>query len=201
MNKEVNTDKPNIYQRISAVMQDISYLKKDAKVMSYKAITHDKVVSSVRSHLIKHGIVIQQDLVNSELLQGSKPIYCARYEISFVNIDSPSDRLVVHHEGHSLLTDDKSPGKTNSYALKNAILKTFMIETGESDEESNSIEGSYQKNLKKINFAQATVLKTHCDSLGNTEKFLAFYSIKDFCDLPESSYKQALTALENKINK
>jgi hypothetical protein len=43
----------NIYQRVLAVMGEISYLKKDAKVMSYKAITHDKVVSSVRSHLIE----------------------------------------------------------------------------------------------------------------------------------------------------
>jgi hypothetical protein len=189
----------NIYQRVLAVMGEISYLKKDAKVMSYKAITHDKVVSSVRSHLIEHGIVIEQDLVHSEVLQGNKPIYSARYSISFVNVDNPEDRLTVHHDAHAVLTDDKSPGKTNSYALKNAILKTFMIETGENDEESNKVE-TVQSKPQTIKPLEQKVLKEIAQKMPGCEtKFLEHYKISNFSELTQAQYPQALKQLEKRL--
>ncbi len=200
----------NIYQRVLAVMGEISYLKKDAKVMSYKAITHDKVVSSVRSHLIEHGIVIEQDLVHSEVLQGNKPIYSARYSISFVNVDSPEDRLTVHHDAHAVLTDDKSPGKTNSYALKNAILKTFMIETGENDEESNKVETVQSKpqtedvtskDKPKIKTLEINTLKQLLTQLDCESGFLKHYSIDRVEDLNSAVYETAKKQLEFKLAK
>ena len=190
----------NIYQRVLAVMGEISYLKKDAKVMSYKAITHDKVVSSVRSHLIEHGIVIEQDLVHSEVLQGNKPIYSARYSISFVNVDNPEDRLTVHHDAHAVLTDDKSPGKTNSYALKNAILKTFMIETGENDEESNKVE-TVQSKPQTIKTLEINTLKQLLTQLDCESGFLKHYSIDRVEDLNSAVYETAKKQLESKLAK
>jgi len=52
----------NIFQKISAVMQDVQYLCKDDHVKfgttDYKAISEEKVTSTVRESLIKNGIAI-----------------------------------------------------------------------------------------------------------------------------------------------
>jgi hypothetical protein len=61
-------------------------------------------------------------------------LYQGRYQVDFVNIESPEDYCRTVIEGHACDTDDKSPGKAISYAVKYAMLKTFSLETGEDDE-------------------------------------------------------------------
>lgn len=138
----------NIYQRINAVMQEVEYIKKDATVQGYQAVTHDNVVAQVRASLIKHGIVIAPDQVMGRLhdkgmkydyKQGKEVpdpmrMYEARYNIRFVNAENPEDCLHVMVESHALDNGDKAPGKALSYATKTAILKVFSIETGVNDE-------------------------------------------------------------------
>ena len=132
---------PNIYQRINAVMKKVKYIKKDANVSGYKAVTHDKVVAECRSALIDEGVVIYP-----EQLSHSMPImrdveknikmhlYSADYAIHFVNIDNPDDRIIVNINAHANDNGDKSPGKAVTYATKTAILKVLCLETGENDE-------------------------------------------------------------------
>ena len=56
------------------------------------------------------------------------------YNIHFVNIDEPADRLTVSINAHAADNGDKAPGKCASYATKTAILKALSLETGENDE-------------------------------------------------------------------
>ena len=49
------SENKNIYQRINAVMNKVKYVKKDASVSGYKAVTHDKVVSECRQALVDEG--------------------------------------------------------------------------------------------------------------------------------------------------
>lgn len=135
-------EKLNIYQRLDLVRRSVQYIQKDAKVQGYKAITHDAVTSEVKPHLIAQGIMIVPRQVKGECLDsgsvtsGGTTIvrYEAGYEIDFVNIDNPEDRVTVPLESHALDHGDKAPGKAISYATKYAILKLLSIETGESDE-------------------------------------------------------------------
>ena len=57
---DTKTDNRNIFSRILAVMQDISYLSKDDKVefgtTKYKAISEEKVTSAVRESLKETGL-------------------------------------------------------------------------------------------------------------------------------------------------
>lgn len=133
----------NVYQRINAVRQAISYVQKDKSVSagaggSYKAVTHDAVIGQVRAHLIAAGIVIVPTLIEATFHakepDAKQRLYQARYRIDFVNCDSPDDRFPVEIEAHALDNGDKAPGKALSYATKYAILKVFAIETGEDDE-------------------------------------------------------------------
>lgn len=138
----------NIYQRINAVMKDVTYVQKDKAVSgggaSYKAVTHDQAVSVIRGALVEHGIVIEPMQVSGEFITkrdlNAKPepvkmaLYSGFYEVYFVNIDNPEDRTCVSVEAHAQDNGDKAPGKCMTYAVKTAILKQFTLETGENDE-------------------------------------------------------------------
>ena len=56
-------DIKNIHQRLNAVRQEIDYLKKEKKVESYMAVTHDQVTREVRKWLVAHGISVLPSLV------------------------------------------------------------------------------------------------------------------------------------------
>ena len=133
----------NIFQRINEVRKAIGYVQKDKAVStgggSYKAVTHDAVTGMVRASLIEHGVIIVPSVVNS-VFHPKEPdakqrLYEATFQIEFVNMDEPADRIVTQQTAHALDNGDKAPGKAMSYATKYAILKLFNIETGE-DEES-----------------------------------------------------------------
>ena len=132
----------NIYQRINEVRKAIGYVQKDKSVStgggSYKAVTHDAVTGMVREALIKHGVVIVPSVVSAVFHpkepEAKQRLYEATFQVEFVNMDEPADRIVTQQNAHALDNGDKAPGKAMSYATKYAILKLFNIETGEDDE-------------------------------------------------------------------
>lgn len=133
----------NIYQRINEVRKAIGYVQKDKSVStgggSYKAVTHDAVTGMVRESLIKHGVVIVPSVLSAvfnpkETPEAKQRLFEATYQIDFVNVDDPNDRITTTQAAHALDNGDKAPGKAMSYATKYAILKLFNIETGEDDE-------------------------------------------------------------------
>ena len=132
----------NIYQRINEVRKKVDYIRKDKKVEGYQAVTHDAVTSELRGELIKQGIVVVPRLISSTFKPSGTTtakgiawmIYEGWYEIDFVNMDNPTEKVTVPLEAHALDYGDKAPGKATSYATKYAMLKLFSIETGESDE-------------------------------------------------------------------
>lgn len=135
----------NIYQRINEVRKEVARVSKDASVRtgaeSYDAVTHDAVTAAVRGAMIKHGIVVVPSLTNSTISDAGAtkrgtPIirFEGSYEVSFINVDEPSDKLVVSVAAHANDMGDKAPGKALSYATKSALLKVFSLETGDSDE-------------------------------------------------------------------
>lgn len=133
----------NLHQRINEVRKHVAYIKKARKVESYMAVTHDQVTGELRDPLITFGIIIEPpSFVSSRVADtGTKTAkgvpfirYEAVYEIDFVNMDDPKDRITRRFEVHALDHGDKAPGKAASYAEKTAMLKMFNIETGEEDE-------------------------------------------------------------------
>ena len=152
----------NIFQRMNNVRKKIGYVQKDKAVStgggSYKAVTHDAVTGMVRNALIEEGVIIVPSVIEAifhpKEQDAKQRLYEATYEIAFVNMDDPQDRIVTRQNAHALDNGDKAPGKAMSYATKYAILKLFNIETGE-DEESRYQQEEFDLNayLAKINSA------------------------------------------------
>lgn len=140
----------NIYQRINAVMQKVTYVRKDKAVSAggggnYNAVTHDNVVAIARAEMVAQGIVIapeQKSGVLNPPKEGSKmSLYEGNYIIHFVNMDKPDDRISVSVAAHANDNGDKAPGKALTYATKMAVLKVLWLETG--DDEESRTEGMF----------------------------------------------------------
>lgn len=190
----------NIYQRINAVMKDVSYVQKDRAVSgggaNYKAVTHDQAVSVIRASLVNHGIVIEPVQRSGEFLQMRdlnlpQPVkmglYSGCYDVHFVNIDKPEERTTISVEAHANDNGDKAPGKAMTYAVKTAILKQFTLETGEDDE--SRVEA---QDVNFITQEQAGQLyNLLCDQQGNyTEKGLRIARAYKFNNLTEIKAKK-----------
>lgn len=169
----------NIYQRINEVRKMIGYVQKDKAVStgggSYKVVTHDAVTGMVREALIKHGVIIVPSVITA-VFHPKEPdakqrLYEATYQVDFVNMDDPADRITTQQTAHALDNGDKAPGKAQSYATKYAILKLFNIETGEDDE------SRYQQE--------------EFDTVGAVDYILASTSIAEMKERYEQRYKLA----------
>jgi len=203
----------NIYQRINEVRKKVNYAKKDKAVdgQNYKAVTHDAITALVRNHLIEHGVLIVPRLISSTVqdvgkTKGGTTIirYAGRYEVDFINIDSPEDRITVPGEAHANDSGDKAPGKATSYATKYAMLKLFSIETGEGDE--GRVEPYEARD--KITEKQAADISALIDEVAADrdafmeyiakDKFIASASLEE---IPVKSYPGLVKMLERKRKK
>jgi len=132
----------NIYQRINAVMKAVEYVQKDSVIDNkYAAVSHDMVVAVLRKAMVENGLVVRPVQLKGKYVQMrdlekeiKMHLYVGRYQVDFVNVDHPEDYCRTVVEGHANDNGDKAPGKAMSYAVKYAMLKTFSLETGESDE-------------------------------------------------------------------
>lgn len=189
----------NIYQRINAVMKEVEYVKKDASVQGYKAVSHDQVVSVARGAFVKHGIVVFPKQISGQLDEPVKDkegvpakmrMYHGWYYIHFLNSDNPSDLIKVKIESHALDNGDKAPGKALTYATKAAILKVLCLETGENDE-------SRAEAHKPLTELQAQTIKKEIN--GNREiegRIFAMYDVEAIEELPKSEYARILSAVK-----
>jgi hypothetical protein len=168
----------NIYQRLNEVRKDVSYLRKTKEVTgagTYKVITHDQVTGEIRESLIKHGVMIVPRLVSSKTVDTGTttakgiPIirYEPWYELDFVNIDQPEQKVTVPIEAHALDQGDKAPGKAISYATKYAILKLFSIESGDEEEDRAELKAA-KSGMKE---SSKTIARSASENLTNEQKF------------------------------
>ncbi|RUS47537.1 ERF family protein [Cohnella sp. AR92] len=131
---------PSLYKKISAVMQDVSYLSKDDKVefgnTKYKAISEEKVTSTVRESLIKNGLVILP-IEQSHHRDGTLSTVDTKYKI--IDIETGESEIIVS-SGTGADTQDKGVGKAMTYSYKYLLLRTFAIPTGEDPDKISSAE-------------------------------------------------------------
>jgi hypothetical protein len=194
----------NVLQKLNSIMSKVSFVHKDTNVgfgnNSFKAVSHDKVTEVTRSHFIEAGVMVipsQQGKgisVEGMTKNGSAKIrFEAVYDIKFINMDDSSDYVTVSVEAHGEGSDDKCAGKALSYAVKSAMLKVLMLETGENDEEGvkNTID------VKQAGMLAQLIADTDTD----IEKFCGAYQIQKVIDLPSGAFSTALSQLQTKLKK
>ena len=174
--EKVEEVKLNVYQKISKIMSEIEYLKKDDKVITnqktgagYNAITEEKVTTAVRNAMVKYGIVIipieQEHKREDEILkdyQGNEKVsrlttVDTKYRIQ--NIDDKDDYVIAVSSGTGADTQDKGIGKAMTYSYKYLLLRTFAIPTGEDTDKISSEVYDSQFNRNEINEIKEKIKK------------------------------------------
>ena len=200
----------NIYQRINEFNKEVTYVKKDAKVQGYKAVTHDQVTAVLRASMIEHGLVTTQSLIESSFIdtgdvtgKGTKwMMYTALYDIALINVDDPDQTVHVSVEAQALDTGDKASGKTMSYAMKNFLLKVFNLETGENDEGRQDDFRQKREDKQVITEDEVGQLKKLIEETNSDEgKFLSVFSIRKLEEMQKGTLDRAFSALNTKAQK
>lgn len=145
----------NIFQRINAVMKDIDYIKRGSAGQG-TGVLYDEVIAGLQPLLVEHGIVVAVDFIADTSRTNPKGsyIYEGYFDVHYINIDKPEDKLTCKIVAHAMDSGDKAPGKAITYACKIAHLKTFGYETGENDE-SRVAEENCDSGLSAIKGAES----------------------------------------------
>lgn len=160
----------NVYQKIAKVMKRVQYLSKDDKVefktTNYRAISEEKVTTTVRAALIEVGLVILPVDQRRERI-GQITSVDVTYRIQ--NIDDPEDYILVTSSGDGADTQDKGAGKAMTYAYKYMMLRAFAIPTGEDPDKVSSAELD-EKELEKYRNAIKKLIFEICNNDENASK-------------------------------
>src|SRR5574344_220381 len=109
----------NIYEKITAIMQDVQYLAKDDKVefgtTKYRALSEEKVTSIMRAELLKYSLVI---FPVSQIANRSGQITHVDVMYRLVNVDNPEEFIEIASCGDGADSQDKGSGKAMTYAYK-----------------------------------------------------------------------------------
>ena len=131
----------NIYEKMSAIMQDVQYLAKDDQVKfgatSYKALSEEKVTGIMRAELIKHKLVIYP-IQQSAGRIGQITHVDVMYRL--VNVENPEEYIDIASCGDGADSQDKGSGKAMTYAFKYMWLRAFALPTGEDPDKISSAE-------------------------------------------------------------
>lgn len=201
----------NIFQRISAVMQDVQYLAKDDQIefgkTKYRAISEEKVTTTIRKSLITHGIVIVP-VKQEHRKDGVLTTVDVTYRIQ--NIENENDYIEAMSSGTGVDTQDKGVGKAMTYAYKYLLLRTFAIPTGEDPEKESSAElddrFSREQKVEYIDDIKKKVLLDSLSVVGSDIESTLKYFQKKYPDTAPHSIDEItleqftpyIKALENK---
>lgn len=143
----------NIYEKMSAITNDISAVAKNLEVelpngKGYKAVSEPDVLRAVKPIEAKFGVYsypVKREIVESgEIVTttkyGEKKSLFVRVEViyRFVNIEKPEEYIEVFSYGDGVDSQDKAAGKAMTYADKYALLKAYKIQTGEDTDAEGS---------------------------------------------------------------
>lgn len=204
----------NIYQKMSAITQEISTVAKNLMVgegrSQYKAVGEADVLAAVKPVEAKHGVysypakrevIDSGEMVSTSTYNGqtkeTRKLY-VRVETTyrFVNMDEPSEYIDIITYGDGVDTQDKAPGKAMTYSDKYALLKAYKIQTGD-DPDQNASEPLKAVMSQNISKAKSIALsKMITDKGAKIEDILAKYSASRLTELTEAQHAEIVRSLQ-----
>lgn len=142
----------NIYQKMSAITQEISTVAKNLQVgegkNQYKAVGEADVLAAVKPVEAKHGvysypysreIVESGEMIATTKYGERKSLYLRLKTIyRFVNMEKPDEYIDITTYGDGVDSQDKATGKAMTYSDKYALLKAYKIQTGDDPDQNAS---------------------------------------------------------------
>lgn len=143
----------NLAKAIIAVMQEVKGIEKSMTVgngaNSYKGVPDQEVKKIIGESMAKNGLCMlpietksktQVDRweENANGYSKMKQNVFTEVETKYLLLHTSGESQVISGYGHGVDSQDKGAGKATTYALKYALLYTFMVPTGKIDDADNS---------------------------------------------------------------
>ena len=210
----------SIFEKINKVMSDVQYLTKDDNVStggngSYKAISEEKVTSTIRESLIKNGIVIipikqehkreDEKVIDKYGNEKMNRLTTVNVTYRIQSIEDKEDYIEAVSSGTGVDTQDKGIGKAMTYAYKYLLLRTFAIPTGEDPDKISSDIYSEQFNTQKEEIKLITqqnvivlqgLIKTLPEAKPFYDNILTTYRVNDLSRLNTKQYAEILVEIK-----
>lgn len=189
----------NIFETISAVMNDIGAIGKKSKntTQGFMFRGIDAVMNAINPALVKYKLfivpeVLEQSREERQTTKGGTLIYSIiKVKYTFYAEDGSNISAVVIGEGMD--SGDKATNKAMSIAFKYACFQVFCIPTEEMvDPDKESHEVTPAKISEKEAETLAELLKK---KNVNIDKTLAMYKVARFVDLTPAQYANILEKL------
>lgn len=150
--KSMSDKKMNIFQRMSAISNEVTAVAKNLNVGvgkgSYKAVGDADVLAAVKPLLAKYGVyaypycreIVESGTLEKDTQYGKSVQLYLRMKTTFrfINLDDPTDYIEVIGFGDGVDTCDKAPGKAQTYSDKYCILRGLLLVTGEDPDQYKS---------------------------------------------------------------
>lgn len=205
----------NIYQRMSAITEEINRVAKNLTVgvgkSAYKAAGEADILAAVKPAEAKHGIYsypLEREIIETDVLTNISTDYNGnsvekkqlfmriRVVYRFVNVDNPSEYIDITSFGDGIDSGDKGTGKAMTYADKYALLKAYKIETGDDPDQHAS------DDLKSVKSKSATPEQVaFLESVytgENLAKLLTANSVGSLSELPAAKANTLIDAINAK---
>lgn len=206
----MSTEKLNLYQKLALIQSEVKGLEKDKAGNNYKYVTGSKVLEAIKPIMIKHGILLKQEVISIEnvrqdytLKSGSaKSEILSKVMMRFTWIDADSGEKDENLFGANGQNDwDKGVGSALTYAERYFLLKYFHINTDEDDidnperkeEERKEAELLAKENERRLN------IQIDLDSAGTVEELGTKYT--SLTEKDKVIFKKYVTDLKTKLTK
>ena len=207
----------NIYEKLSAITNEISAVAKNLNVgygkAQYKAVGEADVLAAVKPTEEKYKVysypvsrrVIESNVLTSLDKDGNeKRQLFMRIEVvyRFVNMENPEEYIDITTYGDGVDPGDKAPGKAMTYADKYALLKAYKIITGDDPDQKASetlkaVERKETVSNQLITDVQAVALESVLTAGNvNIPKLLEMYKIKTLRDLTQRQHAEIIARLK-----
>ena len=186
----------NIFETVSAVMDDIGAIGKTSKntTQGFMFRGIDAVMNAINPALVKYKLfivpeVLEQSREERQTTKGGTLIYSiVKVKYTFYAEDGSNISAVVIGEGMD--SGDKATNKAMSIAFKYACFQVFCIPTEEMvdpDKESHEVTPA------RISEKDAKVLEELLIKKGvNVEKTMELYKVKSFTELTPALYSDII---------
>jgi hypothetical protein len=143
----VNVSERKLVKKLTEVMQEVKYIQKRGKnsFHNYTYATESDVAEKIRESLSERCVMMIPNIIESTYREHvnnkGKTEYITKVRMEFKFIDGETgEELIFHSEGEGQDAGDKGIYKAITGAQKYALMKVFMIPTGDDPEADNGVD-------------------------------------------------------------
>lgn len=208
-----------LVKKLAKVMTEVKYIEKKGfnSFNRYKYATESDVAEKVREILAGQNVIMLPDVVEhttrEHVNRKNNTEYIATVKVKFTFIDGETgEELVIHSVGEGQDAGDKAVYKAITGAQKYALMKAFMIPTGDDPEADNGVDERNSNNnpvqditskKQSISEAQikrlyAIVQKNNFDPKDVFKVIMKDYNKSKLEDLTKQEYDELISRIEKK---